>query len=212
VLFVLFPQHVVNPLDINELPMDQRYDAHQAAQASQAADNTSKGRRPSLAGYMEKSEEVEKYVRRLKIANIVTLSLTAIILGMSAYLGFAVEQFSSQLKTILQVLVVFCVGGAVGVAVSMLGQKTVAHDIAQEVRLSHSAEQGAKYVVGWWCGVIGVVGCGGVVVWWCGGVVVWWCGGVVVLWCCGAIFLTQAVALIVFIFVLLVPFGGTLST
>jgi hypothetical protein len=61
----------------------------------------------------------------------------------------------------------------------------------------------------WWCG--------GVVVWWCGGVVVWWCGGVVVL-CCGvvvlwcAIFLTQADLLIVFIFVLLVPFGGTLST
>jgi len=177
VLFVLFPQHVVNPLDINELPMDQRYDAHQAAQASQAADNTSKGRRPSLAGYMEKSEEVEKYVRRLKIANIVTLSLTAIILGMSAYLGFAVEQFSSQLKTILQVLVVFCVGGAVGVAVSMLGQKTVAHDIAQEVRLSHSAEQGAKYVVGWCCGVIGVVV-----------LLVWWCGGVVVSWCCGVPF------------------------
>ena len=112
-----FPQHVVNPLDIDELPLDQRYDAQQAAQA---AENTSKGRRPSLASYMEKSDEVEKYVKRLKIANIVTLCLTAIILGMSAYLGFAVEQFSSQLKTILQVLVVFCVGGAVGVAVSML--------------------------------------------------------------------------------------------
>jgi hypothetical protein len=102
--------------------------------------SSKKTKRPSFAAYLTKHENVEFYVKVLKYSNFVTLFLTfSIALCIILMYVYTSELFTSQMRTIFGVLLFSAAFNLIGIALSLLGQKTVADDVAQEVRKSHSA-------------------------------------------------------------------------
>jgi len=106
---------------------------------------STKVRRPSQVTYLDNKERVIRLVKILKYSNFTLLFLTLCIIGIGGYLISSVGQFSNSLQSILATLLISSMFNLVGISMSICGQTTVAHEIALELRKSHSStEMGLK--------------------------------------------------------------------